>query len=118
MGAVAIDRPSYDGEAVIVRRLMSMGAERGTRSRQRASEDALAVDTIMGSITRDLAANWILIANYELEPWIHTGVFNGDLAVYGRGPEIGERSETDDDLHTIMSLRVQIGRDHRVTPTG
>lgn len=52
-------------------------------TRPAVSEEALAVDTVMGSITRVLsdatpremleAANRILMANYVLDPWIHTG---------------------------------------------
>ncbi|HEY3742473.1 MAG TPA: hypothetical protein VGL53_21640 [Bryobacteraceae bacterium] len=52
-------------------------------TRPAVSEEALEADTVMGSITRVLndaspremleAANRILMANFELEPWIHTG---------------------------------------------
>ena len=51
--------------------------------RPAASEVSLAADTVMGSITKVLrnaspremleAANQILMANFVLEPWIHTG---------------------------------------------
>jgi hypothetical protein len=50
--------------------------------RPAVSEDALTPDTVMGSITKVLtdgspremleAANRILMANFELEPWIHS----------------------------------------------
>jgi hypothetical protein len=88
--------------------------------RPEASEDSLSPETVMGSITKVLkdaspremleAANHILMANFELGPWIHTA----SKLQWFRAPSAGEVVEVRaviDDLfarkgHSMVRYRV------------